>query len=419
MKYIIVLTDGLADEPIEALGNKTPLEAADLPMLKALAKESLLGMVNTVPDGMSPGSDVANLSVFGYPPNIFHSGRSPLEAASIGIPLAPTDVTLRANLVTLDWEADKPYHQRRILDHASGEITTEASTVLIQFLADAFSKRLKALQMSLHVGVSYRHLLLWQHGHLKNTYVPPHDILGQGISDYLPKGDAIAMALQGLMADSYDLLQDHPINLKRRQEGLNPANSLWFWGEGTKPALRPFKSCYGLSGHVISAVDLIKGIGHLAELRVLEVQGATGNLHTNFRGKAQAALEGLLSGDDFSYVHLEAPDECGHQGDWAGKVESIEKIDQEVIKPLVEGLRAAGEPFRLLVVSDHPTPVRLRTHTRAAVPFLLYDSRESLGPTTIAYDEKSVSEAVAAGRGVFLSQGYQLMALLTQQESPF
>lgn len=430
MKYIVVLTDGMADEPIGALGGQTPLEAAKTETLSHLAATAEIGLVSTVPEGMSPGSDVANLSVFGYPPKRFHSGRSPLEAASIGIPLIDTDVTLRANLVTLETTEDLLYSARRILDHSAGEIDTASAAVLIEALNVAFGQRFADLGLTLHTGVSYRHLLLWSHGHLENRYVPPHDILGQTIAPHLPSGDEMARALEALMQDSYTLLMAHPINQARIQAGINPANSLWFWGEGKKPALEAFGNLYGLRGHVISAVDLIKGIGHLAGLEVIEVEGATGNLHTNFAGKAAAALKGLLAGDEFSYIHLEAPDECGHQGDWQGKITAMEKIDQMVIKPLVDGLSEAAVDFRMLVVSDHPTPARLRTHTREPVPYLLYDSRRAQDAKTagdkaqcelppVAFHERAAAEAVASGRGQYLSEGHLLMALLTERPSPF
>lgn len=416
MKYIIVLVDGMADEPLEVLGNKTPLEVAHIPTINGLAARGRVGLVSTVPEGMQPGSDVANLSVMGYPPERFHSGRSPLEAASIGVPLTATDVTFRANMVTLKDALKTGYSNFTMVDHSSGDITTEEAKVLIGDLVIHFEDKLKQMACTLYSGVSYRHLLLWDRGHTDFILTPPHDILGKSVADYLPKGDAFAKDLLDVMADSYDFLSVHPLNSERVEKGLNPANSLWFWGEGRKPALESFEKCYGLKGHVISAVDLIKGIGRLTGLVDIAVEGATGNLHTNFRGKSQAALDALLAGDDFSYIHIEAPDECGHQGDLEGKILAIEKIDQLVVKPLVDGLKKANVPFRMVIVPDHPTPIRLRTHTREPVPYVLYDSTEDLAgvlaDVPYRFSEPSAQAAVDAGDGEFIEQGHHLMKML-------
>ncbi len=417
MKFIVLLVDGMADEPLEVLGGKTPLEVANIPTIQHLAARGVVGLVSTVPEGMTPGSDVANLSVMGYPPERFHSGRSPLEAASIGVPLKDSDVTFRANLVTLSGDANLPYAQRTMVDHSSGEITTEEAHILVESLCTHFSEAFKSMHCQLYKGVSYRHLLLWANGHLNLTLTPPHDILEKTIASYLPKGESFEAALLEVMEASYQFLSEHPINLERQSRGLNPANSLWFWGEGKKPQLEPFEKRFGIKGHVISAVDLIKGIGRLTGLTDIAVPGATGNLHTNFSGKSQAALEALVAGDDFSYIHLEAPDECGHQGDYMGKIEAIEKIDKLVLKPLVEGLLANNLPFRLLVVPDHPTPVRLRTHTREPVPYVLYDSTSECLPHGYRFTEPSARRAVQQGHSALVEQGHELMKRLTLQSS--
>lgn len=410
MKYIVVLVDGMADEALAAFDNQTPLEKANIPTIHALAGGGKVGMVYTVPGHLPPGSDVANLSVMGYDPDKYHRGRSPLEAASIGVPLKESDVTFRANFVTLEEAQGRAYEDLVIQDHSSGDLSTEEAAVLIEDLKVHFAKVLNEMACHLYTGVSYRHLLLWENGTTDLSLTPPHDILGQAITAYLPKGagDFPAWAT-GVMKESYAFLKNHPINLARKEKGLNPANSLWFWGEGRKPQLTAFETLFGVSGHVISAVDLIKGIGHLAGLTVIEVEGATGNLHTNFKGKGEAALQALLSGDSFSYIHLEAPDECGHQGDYWGKVTAIEKIDSLVVAPLVAGLREAGEAFRIMIVPDHPTPVRIRTHTREPVPYLIYDSRKSMETNPYVFTEKSAAQAVLDGAGRVIEKGFELM----------
>jgi len=403
MKYIVVLVDGMADEPIEELDFKTPLEVARIPTINQLAQKGKIGLVHTVPEQLSPGSDVANLSVMGYDPLVYHTGRSPLEAASIGVSLKNTDVTFRVNLVTLS--DDDLYESKIMLDHSSEDISTEESSVLLKVIKESF----ESLDQTFHVGVSYRHLLLWHHGFLGFDLTPPHDILGRCIRDFLPKGEGVNFIAQ-MMEKSYALLKNHPINLARTARGLRPANAMWIWGEGKKPALDSYETKFGLSGSVISAVDLIKGIGILSGLKSIDVIGATGNLHTNFIGKAQACLKTLLDGDDFCYLHIEAPDECGHQGDLKGKIESIEKIDALVVKTIVEGLEKANVPFRMLIVPDHPTPIRLRTHTREPVPFVLYDS------TLDFYDEKHLfTEHRARESGWVIDKGHMLIRELFEK----
>lgn len=392
MKYAIILGDGMADYPIQALGGKTPLSAANKPFLNKIAKKSLTGLVKTVPEGMKPGSDVANLSVLGYEPNKNYTGRSPLEAASIGINLTDTDVTLRANLVTLSGEAE--YEDKTMVDYSSGEITTEEARALISDLKKSLDDDLHTL----YSGVSYRHCLVTAFGKAEGGFTPPHDITGKKIAEYLPTRKEYL----DMMKKSFEILKNHPVNADRIKRGLNPANSLWFWGEGTRPALESFESKYSLKGGMISAVDLLKGIGKLTGMRVIEVPGATGTYETNFKGKAEACVSALTGGLDFVYVHMEAPDECGHQGDLEHKIYSIERVD-EVSRRVAEGLSAAGERFRMLVCPDHPTPLSTKTHASDPVPFLIYDSAAECDGA------KEYSEAAAKETGVYFADGSCLM----------
>ena len=397
MKYVVVLGDGMADQPIPELGDKTPLEYAKTPMMDALAKKSEIGMVHTVPDGMSPGSDTANLSVLGYDPKKYYSGRSPLEALSIGVPMKDTDVSLRCNLVTLS-EEDVPYGQLTIVDHSSSEISTEDAEVLLDAVKEALSRE----GYDFYLGTSYRHCLVIDKGTVM-PLTPPHDVLGQTIGQYLPK-DTI---LRGMMEKSYQVLKNHPLNIARNEAGLNPANSCWFWGAGTKPALVSFAEKTGKSGAMISAVDLLKVIAVGSSMKVITVEGANGGLHTNYQGKAAAAVN-VLTQDayDFVYVHVEAPDEMGHQGSVSRKVEAIEHLDQEIIRPIYQGLQEAGEDFCMLVLPDHPTPICIRTHTGDSVPYMLYNSVEQMDKQW-NYNEK---EAEASGN--YLSEGYKLIDYL-------
>jgi 2,3-bisphosphoglycerate-independent phosphoglycerate mutase len=388
MKLVTVLVDGMADFPLEALGGKTPLQVAHMPTVDHLAKAGEIGMVATIPEGMSPGSDIANLSVLGYDPKIYHSGRSPLEAASMGVELTDTDVTFRCNLVTLTTE--ECYEDRTILDHASGDITTAESTQLILDLR----KTLEQENMHFFPGFSYRHLILWNHGPDSFDLTPPHDILGRKIVDYLPK-DPNGAVLLAMMKASTAILENHPINRRRMELGLNPANAIWIWGEGKKPRLDSFYDKYHVNGAVISAVDLIQGIGILAGMEAIAVEGATGTLHTNFDGKAQAAIQALQHGKDFVYIHLEAPDECGHQGDLDGKIRSMELIDEKIVAPLYHYLETCGEPYRMLILPDHRTPISLRTHTSDPVPYVLYDSQRTQHQEEHAFTEDA---AEASGR---------------------
>lgn len=397
MKYIVVLGDGMADQPIPELGDKTPLAYAKTPMMDALAKKSEIGMVHTVPDGMSPGSDTANLSVLGYDPKKYYSGRSPLEALSIGVPMKDTDVALRCNLVTIS-EEDVPYQQQTIIDHSSSEISTEDAEVLLDAVKEALSRE----GYDFYLGTSYRHCLVIDKGTVM-PLTPPHDVLGQTIGQYLPKDDV----LREMMEKSYEVLKNHPLNVERKKAGLNPANSCWFWGAGTKPALTSFEEKTGKSGAMISAVDLLKGIAVGSSMKVITVEGANGGLHTNYQGKAQAAVDVLTKdGYDFVYVHVEAPDEMGHQGSVSRKVEAIEHLDQEIIRPIYEGLQQAGEDFCMLILPDHPTPICIRTHTGDSVPYMLYNSSREVDRQW-TYDEKTAEES-----GNYMSEGHKLIDYL-------
>ena len=392
MKYVIILGDGMADEPIEVLGAKTPLQVANKPTIDDFAKKGEVGICKTIPDGMKPGSDTANLSVLGYDPKIYYTGRSPLEAASIGIDLSDTSVTLRANLVTLSSEED--YKDKTIIDYSSGEITTAEAKQLIEYLA----KHLNGENYSLYSGVSYRHCLVVENGKTGANLTPPHDITGKKILSYLPKGVNADFYLS-LMQKSYDLLKDHPVNLERIKKGKKPANSLWFWGEGTKPNLDSFLGKFGINGAMISAVDLLKGIAKLTGMKNLEVDGATGNYETNFLGKAKACVDALNSGYDLVYLHMEAPDECGHQGDLEHKIYSIEQIDM-VTKYIADNID--GE-FSLLIMPDHPTPIAIKTHSSTPVPYLIYRSNSEVNGVN-SYDEET-----AKTTNIFIENGHELI----------
>ncbi|MBD5545966.1 MAG: cofactor-independent phosphoglycerate mutase [Lachnospiraceae bacterium] len=392
-KYIVVLGDGMADEPIEELGGKTPLAYADTPAMDRLSKLSEVGLVHTIPEGMKPGSDTANLSVLGYDPKIYYSGRSPLEALSIGVPMKDTDVALRCNIVTLS-EEDVPFEERTIIDHSSGEISTEDCAVLLE----AVKKELQSETYQFYVGTSYRHCLIWNHGSVIELS-QPHDVLGQVIGQYLPEDEN----LLSMMKRSYEILVNHPINIERKKQGLNPANCCWFWGAGTKPMLSSFQEKTGLKGMMVSAVDLLKGIAVGAGMGVAKVEGANGGLHTNYEGKVQAALDALGGDYDFVYIHVEAPDEMGHQGSVERKVQAIEYLDQRVIGPLTEALDKESVNYRLLVMPDHPTPIRVRTHTSDSVPYLLYDS------TKPKKESWNYNEKEAADSGNFVPLGHTII----------
>lgn len=393
MKYVVVLGDGMADEPIEALHGATPLEAAVTPTMDALAKVSELGVIHTIPAGMKPGSDTANLAVMGYDPKKYYTGRSPLEALSIGVPMKDSDVAFRCNLVTLSEE--EPYEKKTILDHSSGEISTEDAAILLNAVREALENE----DYKFYVGTSYRHCLIWNNGQVEEL-TPPHDVLGRVIEEYLPADEK----LLEMQKKSYEILSRHPINLERVRKGLNPANSCWFWGAGTKPILTSFEELYHKKGKMISAVDLLKGIAVGASMDISLVEGANGGLYTNYEGKAQAAVDALLKeGYDFTYIHVEAPDEMGHQGSVEKKIKAIEFLDGRVIKYVLDRLKDSGEAFRMLILPDHPTPICVRTHTSDPVPYLLYDSTKE-ETHDWHYNER---EAAAAGND--RGEGYKMM----------
>ena len=401
MKYVVILGDGMADEPIESLGGKTILQAADTPNLDALSKLSEIGMVHTVPDGMSPGSDTANLSVLGYDPKIYYSGRSPLEALSIGVPMKDTDIALRCNIVTISEEDGVPYEEQTIVDHSSSEISTEDCAVLLE----AVRKELENDIFKFYLGTSYRHCTIWDKGEVV-PLTPPHDVLGQKVGPNLPKTEP----LKKMMKKSYEILKNHPLNIARKEKGLNPANSCWFWGAGTKPVLSSFEEKTRKKGVMISAVDLLKGIAVGAGMTNIIVPGADGTLHTNYEGKAKAAVKALVEdGYDFAYIHVEAPDEMGHQGSIERKLKAVENLDKIVIKTVVEDLRASGEDFRIIITPDHPTPIRLRTHVANPVPYLLYDSTEELERTW------DYNEADAEASKNYVANGHKLIDKLFEK----
>lgn len=401
MKYIVVLGDGMADEPIAELGGKTPLAYAKTPNIDRLSKLSEVGMVHTIPDGMKPGSDTANLSVMGYDPVKYYSGRSPLEALSIGVPMKDTDIALRCNIVTIS-EDEVPFEEKTIIDHSSSEISTQDCAVLLQEVA----KELANETYQFYVGTSYRHCLIWDKGQVVEL-TPPHDVLGRVIGQYLPEDEV----LRRMMERSYEILVNHPINIERKKQGLNPANCCWFWGAGTKPMLSSFEEKTGKKGMMVSAVDLLKGIAVGAGMGVALVEGANGGLHTNYEGKVEAAVKAVTQdGYDFAYIHVEAPDEMGHQGSVERKVQAIEYLDSKVIGPVMEKMEAAGEDFRLLVLPDHPTPISVRTHTSDNVPFMLYDSTAPLCASW-NYTEEDGRES-----GKLVKEGHKLIDYFLQIE---
>jgi 2,3-bisphosphoglycerate-independent phosphoglycerate mutase len=401
MKYLVMLCDGMADYPVDELGGKTPLEAAATPNMDKLAETASVGLVKTVADGLKPGSDVANLSVLGYNPDDCYTGRSPLEAGSIGIDMKDTDVSLRCNLVTLTDE--QVYEDKTILDYCADDISTAEAEELVKYLAENLNND----EFCFYSGVSYRHCLIWNNGTLDiGTMTPPHDITGKPIKEYVP-AHPNAEKLYELMKKSYELLKDHPVNIERIKKGLRPANSIWLWGEGVRANLVDFKEKYGLKGSMISAVDLLKGIGKFSGMNVVNVDGATGYIDTNFEGKAAAAISEFENGQDFVYIHVEAPDECGHRHEIENKVKSIELIDKYVLEPVAEYLKRTGEAFRVLITPDHATPLSLKTHTNDPVPFMIYDSSKDNNGV------KNFNEKTASETGLFVEKGHTIMDLFT------
>lgn len=402
MKYVILQGDGMPDHPLPELGGKTPLEFARTPNLDKIAKAAIIfGMVKTIPDPLPPGSDVGNLTVLGYDPMVYYTGRSPLEAASIGVPLGEKDVTLRCNLVTLSENGGETIME----DYSAGHITTEEAREIILDL----KKELEEENFTFYPGVSYRHLLVWTDGNKDIHTTPPHDISGKAVGAYIPTGAGTDI-LNRMIEKSRELLKDHPVNKKRLAEGKNPATSIWLWGQGTAPKMPPFEELYGLTGSVISAVDLVKGIGHCAKLRVIDVPGATGYLDTNYEGKVDYALDSLEE-VDLTMIHIESTDETGHVGKAELKVQAVEDFDGRVVGRVLEGIKRFGD-YKILVMSDHPTPIDLRTHVNEPVPFAIYSSEdESVKNDKFVYTEKS-----AATSGVYVNEGWRLLGMLTGKE---
>lgn len=397
MKYVVVLCDGMADYPVPALGGKTPMMCADKPHIDALAQKGEVGLVRTVAAGLKPGSDVANMSVLGFDPKKYYTGRSPLEAASIGVDLKDTDVTLRTNLVTL---SDEPnYEDKTMVDYCAGDISTAEAAEIMQDVEAHFGNEM----FKFYAGVSYRHCLVWANGTTDlGNMTPPHDISGRVVGEYLSKSENAVPLIQ-MMKDSYAFLSEHPVNKKRVAEGKRPANSIWMWGEGKKPMLPAFSDVYGKKGAIVSAVDLLKGIAKCAKMEVPEVEGATGYIDTNFEGKALAAVDALKNGCDFVYIHLEAPDECGHRNEPENKVKAIEMIDSRVLPIVLDGLKAIGEDYKIMVLPDHPTPIVTQTHAADPVPYLIYHkANEKQGVD-------SINEETAKNTGVFIENGPDIM----------
>lgn len=403
MKYLVVLCDGMADTPNAALGGKTPMECAHKPNMDALAKNAEVGMCRTVAAGLKPGSDVANLSVMGYDPAVCYTGRSPLEAASIGVDLKPTDVALRCNTVTLSGEEN--YEDKTMVDYCAGDISTEEAHKIIETV----EKELGSDIYKFYGGVSYRHCLVVDNGTTDlGNMTPPHDISGRVIGEYLSKSENAAPLID-LMKKSYEILKNHPVNIERRKKGLHEANSIWLWGEGRRPRLENFKEKNGVSGCVVSAVDLLKGIGICAGMETPEVESATGYIDTNFEGKTQAGIDAFKRGTDLVYLHFEAPDECGHRGEAQNKVKAIEMIDSRVLTKMLDYLNGCGDDYRILIMPDHPTPLETMTHSSAPVPFLIYDSRKKENGVS------SFTEKNAAETGEFVEHGPDIMSMLLEK----
>ena len=393
MKYLVVVSDGAADIPCDGLNGLTPYQAADKPYTDMLAKEALCGTVSNVPQGMVPESDTANLAILSYDPKVYSKGRSPLEALSMGLDMQPEQIAFRCNVVTVSEEGD--YDQRTMLDHSADEITTAEAAELIKSIDEKLGTELRKF----YPGISYRHCLLWENPPAYKDFTRPHDILGEKITDYLPPEPYAS-----LYRESEKILRDHPVNQNRRARGLKPANSIWLWSPGAKPALPSFKEKWGLNGAVISAVDLLKGIGICAGMTSIDVEGATGNVHTNYKGKADAAIKAFEDGYDLVYVHVEGPDESGHRAELDNKVKSISMIDKMIIGPVYEYLKGKGERFAVMTLPDHPTPICKRTHTIDPVPFLIWDSEEKHNGV------ETFSETTAASTGLYVQNGHELLA---------
>lgn len=396
MKYAVILYDGMADYPVDELGGKTPMMCAKKPVLDSLAGKGKIGLVNTATEGFKQGSDVANLTVLGYDPRESYSGRSPLEALSIGVDMLESDVALRCNLVSLSGE--KAYEDKTMVDYSGGDISTQEAKILIDAVEQHFGNDI----FKFYAGVQYRHCLIFRNGTTDlGSMTPPHDISGKVIGDYLSTSGNAKQLIQ-MMKESYELLNDHPLNLQRVKDGKLAANSIWLWGEGTKPKLQPFYDKYGLNGSIISAVDLLKGIGIGTKMSVPDVEGATGYIDTNFEGKANKAIEELDGGKDFVYVHFEAPDECGHRREVQNKIRSIELIDERVLPIIIKGLEKYDD-YKILVLPDHPTPIVTATHARDPVPFMMYHKKDEKDL------EVNFNEETAKNSGLFIKYGPDLM----------
>ena len=401
MKYLVLIPDGMADEPILSLSSKTPMQVAEKKTMDALARDAMVGTVLNVPNGMVPESDTANMAILSFDPKVYSKGRSPLEATSMGLKMTEDDTAIRCNLVTLS-DNGEDYDEKTIIDHSSGEISTEEADALIRTLEEKLGNEMRHF----YTGISYRHCILWKNADEHYSFSRPHDHLGECIREYLPSASNGGKEFYDIMRASFDILNHHPINEMRRAKGLRPANSIWLWSPGKKPFLPSFYEKWGLRGTVISAVDLIKGIGLCAGMEVVDVEGATGNVHTNYDGKAKAAINAFQGGSDFVYVHVEGPDECGHCAETDNKVLSISLIDSKILKPVCEYLLSLNEPFKIMVLPDHPTPIRLRTHTSDPVPFFIYDSTvKRVG--TVGFDEET-----ARSTGLYIPKGHTLLELL-------
>ncbi len=401
MKYLVLIPDGMADEKIESLGNRTPMETACKPTMDALAKKALVGTVSNVPNGMVPESDTANMAILSFDPKIYSKGRSPLEAVSMGIEMKPNETAYRCNVVTLTDEGED-YDDKIILDHSADEITTPEADELVRALDEKLGSKIRRF----YTGVSYRHCMIEENGNDSYPFMRPHDILGKRIGEYLPSEENGGGEFYRIMRESFEILNHHPVNEARRARGLKPANSAWLWSPGKKPALPNFKEKWGLDAAVISAVDLIKGIGLCANMRSIDVEGATGNVHTNYSGKAEAAINAFRDGHDYVYIHVEGPDECGHRAETENKVLAVEKIDSLILTPVLEYLQGCGEDYRIMILPDHPTPVRLRTHTIDPVPFLIYCSDKKFDGVSLFCEES------AAAKQNYIPMGHRLMEVL-------
>lgn len=398
MKYVVVLYDGMADYPIDVLGNKTPMMVAEKPIFDSLAQKGEVGLVRTIGEGQKPGSEIGNLTVMGYDPRKYFTGRSPLEAVSIGVKMASDDIALRCNIVTLSDEEN--YDDKTMVDYSAGDISSEEAAEIIKTVQENFGGG----EFDFYSGVSYRHCLIHHKGTTDlGKMTPPHDISGRVVGSYISDSPN-AKKLTDLMRKSYNLLKDHPVNLKRIAECKRPANSIWLWGEGTRPELTPFEELYGVKGTVISAVDLLKGIGIAAGMKTPDVPGATGYIDTNFEGKAEAAVKALKEDSDFVYIHIEAPDECGHRFEPENKVKAIEYIDTRVLPIVLKGLEEIGDDYKIMILPDHPTPLSTKTHAGDPVPYMIYQKSKEKDSGV-----KSIDEESAKATGVYLEEGYNLM----------